>query len=101
MPVAVCLVNYYIKFILFVSMSSGIITPPQLDIVIRCVANEEKSLWSLLPLVLISCLYHLHHSCVVSLSSHVGSYFGNCVEFETIRTFPVIRNCTTLHCINY
>jgi hypothetical protein len=29
------------------------------------------------------------------------SYFGNCVEFETITTFPVIRNCTTLHCINY
>jgi hypothetical protein len=90
---------YQVHFVC--SMSSGIITPPQLDIVIRCVANEEKSLWSLLPLVLISCLYHLHHSCVVPLSSHVGSYFGNCVEFETIRTFPVIRNCTTLHCINY
>jgi hypothetical protein len=47
---------------------------------------------------LISFLYHLHHLCLVLLSSYVQSYFGNQVESEIVTTFPAIRNCSTPGC---
>jgi len=74
MLIVVCLMNDYIKLILFVACIVISLHHHNWTLLSN-VINDKKWMWNL-TILLISCLYHLEHLCLMPLCSYVQSYFG-------------------------